>query len=484
MEQPAPSYRPDIDGLRALAVLAVIGFHATPRFVPGGYVGVDVFFVISGFLISGIVIAQQSAGRFTFADFYARRIRRIFPSLIVVLLACLAIGWFVLVDEELAQLLKHVAASAAFVPNIVCWRESGYFDAPAQLKPLLHLWSLGIEEQFYLVWPPLLYWCWKRGLNVLTVAALIVAVSFTINVGLVRESATAAFFLPHARMWELLLGGILAYAERVRRDDVDRIVNRFVFAPGRMPDTRLLANLKAWSGLALILVAIAGFGRGTAFPGWWFGVPALSAVASFVGLDRGMIYPGWWAAVPTIGTALVIWAGAGAWVNRTLLSPRPIVFIGLISYPLYLWHWSLLSFLQITESGAPSRGLRFGAVVLSFLLAWITYAAVERPIRRSMSRRTPWRIVSVAATLAIIGGVVAAGYATGVLHPRIARFATTTVPAELRGNDTPGCRERFNVAGEYCEEYAPGSRVTTALRGDSHAGHFLTALRAALARHG
>src|SRR6266566_5559543 len=214
LHEPGLKYRPDVDGLRAVAVLAVLGFHLSPRFVPGGYVGVDVFFVISGFLISGIVIAQLSEGRFTFADFYARRIRRIFPSLIVVLLACLAIGWFVLVDEEFAQLLKHVAASAAFVPNIVFWRESGYFDAPAQLEPLLHLWSLGIEEQFYLVWPPLLYWCWKRGLNVLTIAALIVAVSFTINVGLIHESATAAFFLPHARMWELLLGGMLAYGVR------------------------------------------------------------------------------------------------------------------------------------------------------------------------------------------------------------------------------------------------------------------------------
>jgi hypothetical protein len=251
-----------------------------------------------------------------------------------------------------------------------------------------------------------------------------------------------------------------------------------------MPDARLLANLKAWSGLTLILVAIAGFSRGTDFPGWWFGVPVLPAVASFFGLDRGMIYPGWWAAVPTIGTALVIWAGADAWVNRTLLSPRPIVFIGLISYPLYLWHWPLLSFLQITESGTPTRGLRLAAVALSFLLAWITYAAVERPIRRSMSRRTPWRILSLAATLGVIGCAAAVGYTTGGLHPRIARFATNTAPGEVRGNDTPDCRSRFNVAGEYCEEYTPGSRATTALLGDSHAGHFLTGLGAALARHG
>jgi peptidoglycan/LPS O-acetylase OafA/YrhL len=374
-------YRPDIDGLRAVAVLSVIGFHVTPRFVPGGYVGVDVFFVISGYLITGIVLGQLAEGRFSFAGFYARRVRRIFPALILVLVASAAIGWFVLVPGEFSQLMTHTAAAALFVPNIALWREAGYFDTRSELKPLLHLWSLGIEEQFYLIWPPLMYVSWKRGLNILSIMALIIVVSFAINVALARDSAAAAFFLPQARMWELLLGGLLAYLERVRGADFDGAVNRLMFAPGRTPDPRFVADAKAWSGLAMIGVAIAAFSRGTDFPGWWYGVPGASDAASFLGLNAGMAYPGWWAIAPTLGAALLISGGPTAWVNRRLLGRRPLVAIGLISYPLYMWHWPLLSYLQITENGSPSRGLRAAAVAASFVLATLTYIVVERPIR-------------------------------------------------------------------------------------------------------
>jgi peptidoglycan/LPS O-acetylase OafA/YrhL len=477
-------YRPDIDGLRGLAVLGVIGFHVTPRFVPGGFAGVDVFFVISGFLITGILIAQLSDGRFSLADFYARRIRRIFPSLILVLAACSTIGWYVLVGDEFAQLQKHIAASAFFVPNIVFWREAGYFDVRSELKPLVHLWSLGIEEQFYLVWPPLLYLCWKRRLNLATVIVTIVTLSFAVNLLLVGDNAVAAFFLPQARIWELLLGALMAYGRWFGRTRVDAVVNRLVFAPGAEPDPRYVANAAAWIGLALIVVAIGGFSRGTDFPGWWFGVPGLNATASLLRLDQGMIYPGAWAAVPTLGAALVIWAGAGACVNRVLLGNRPIVFVGLISYPLYLWHWPLLSFLQITESGAPSRGLRAAAVALSFVLAWLSYRLVEQPIRRSTGRRTPLRISAMAATLAVIGGAAALGYARGTFTSRVPRFATDGPPRVTAANATAACVSRFTASGEYCQEWNPGGRVTTALLGDSHAGHFLAGLGTVLAARG
>src|SRR6185436_1573279 len=160
--EPASTYRPDIDGLRAVAVLSVVGFHAASRFVPGGYVGVDIFFVISGYLITSIIARQLNQGRFSLVDFYARRCKRIFPSLIIVLLAVLAYGWLVLLPNEYERLGEHIAAGAGFVSNFVFWRESGYFDKVAESKPLLHLWSLGIEEQFYLLWPPLLILAWKR----------------------------------------------------------------------------------------------------------------------------------------------------------------------------------------------------------------------------------------------------------------------------------------------------------------------------------
>src|SRR5262245_46861295 len=164
------TYRPDVDGLRAVAVLAVIGFHGSPEFFPGGYVGVDIFFVISGFLITSIICKQIDQGSFSFFDFYARRCKRIFPSLMIVLIAVLAYGWLFLLPDEFERMGKHIAAGAGFISNFAFWRESGYFDKLAESKPLLHLLSLGIEEQFYLLWPPLLVWVWKRKSDVLTVA--------------------------------------------------------------------------------------------------------------------------------------------------------------------------------------------------------------------------------------------------------------------------------------------------------------------------
>jgi peptidoglycan/LPS O-acetylase OafA/YrhL len=156
-----PKYRPDIDGLRAIAVLSVIGYHAFPGIIPGGFVGVDIFFVISGYLISGIIVSSLGDGTFSFKNFYARRIKRIFPALFVVLAACGLFGWFTLLPREYKELGKHIAGGAGFVSNFFFWSESGYFDTAAEFKPLLHLWSLGIEEQFYIVWPLLLYWSWK-----------------------------------------------------------------------------------------------------------------------------------------------------------------------------------------------------------------------------------------------------------------------------------------------------------------------------------
>lgn len=164
---PHPAYRPDIDGLRAIAVSLVVMFHAFPSLAQGGFVGVDIFFVISGFLISSIIFKGLEQGSFSYTDFYVRRIKRIFPALILVLTTCLVIGWFTLLQYEYQSLGKHVAGGAGFVSNIILWRESGYFDTNAGFKPLLHLWSLGIEEQFYIAWPLLLVLLWKQITNLL-----------------------------------------------------------------------------------------------------------------------------------------------------------------------------------------------------------------------------------------------------------------------------------------------------------------------------
>jgi len=440
-------YRPDIDGLRALAVVAVVGFHAFPRGVAGGFVGVDVFFVVSGYLISGILFRERDRGSIDLADFYARRIRRIFPALAAVLAAVAAMGWFVLTNDDLRALEKHIAGGAFFASNFVLLREAGYFDAPSRLKPLLHLWSLGIEEQFYLLWPPLVYACWKWRANVGRVAAAIVAASFAASWALGASHPDADFYLPATRMWELLVGALLAYQQGVRRD------------PGRGAVGAAAANLAAAAGLALIIVA------------------------AFV-LTRAAPYPGWRALLPVAGTAAVIWAGESSWINRRLLAWRPVVYVGLVSYPLYLWHWPLLSFLQITEGGAPSANLKTAAIAVAFALAALTYHLVERPIRAHVSRATPSRVAAIVAVLTAIGGASVYARSSNLLTSRVPRFGAGIYSRLPSPRHDPACERQFPSGGEYCQLYAPDAPVTTALVGDSHAEHFLLGVGARLAPRG
>ncbi|MGN0917630.1 MAG: acyltransferase family protein [Oxalobacter sp.] len=207
------SWRPDIDGLRALAVFAVFAFHAFPKikFLKGGFVGVDIFFVISGFLISSIIFSQLEKGTFSFWDFYSRRIRRIYPVLLTVLIACLGFGWFYLLADEYMQLGKHIAGGAGFISNFVLFFEKGYFDNDSATKPLLHLWSLGIEEQFYIFWPLIFWLSWKKKLNGFTVALVIAIISMWMNIHWYKTKPEMDFFLPHTRVWELLCGAMLAW---------------------------------------------------------------------------------------------------------------------------------------------------------------------------------------------------------------------------------------------------------------------------------
>jgi peptidoglycan/LPS O-acetylase OafA/YrhL len=346
-----PTYRPDIDGLRALAVLCVMVFHAFPTALPGGFVGVDLFFVISGFLICTILFNSIEAGTFSVWDFYGRRIRRIFPALILVLASCYAFGWFALFADEYMQLGKHIAAGAGFVSNFVLWQESGYFDNSADTKPLLHLWSLGIEEQFYIIWPLVLWLGYRFRANLLVITVLVATVSFVLNIrGInVKNDLVATFYSPQTRFWELLLGAILAY---MTLHPIQRLKGLITNAEQRQKIQ------SAQSLLGLVLVAL--------------GVTLISKQSAF---------PGWWALLPTLGAVLLINAGPKALVNRYLLSNKLMVWIGLISYPLYLWHWPILSFLRIIESEVPKVELRIAALAVSFILATLTYHLVEKPIR-------------------------------------------------------------------------------------------------------
>ena len=270
------SYRPDIDGLRAVAVLLVMGFHAFPGRVPGGFVGVDVFFAISGFLISGLIIRDIREGTFSLRHFYARRIRRIFPALGVLLVVCLVVGGLVLTPTEYADLGLNAAAGAAFVSNLALWAQSGYFAAAAELKPLLHLWSLGVEEQFYFAWPLTLVFLFARTKRPWIAVAGIALLSFALNIYCVSPRPDAAFYSPLTRLWELLIGGLLAYrAERIRSGATPSQAPRGSLVPG--------ASRNGASLLGLVLVAVAA-----------------------MAFDGSQTFPGWRAAVPVVGTALCI----------------------------------------------------------------------------------------------------------------------------------------------------------------------------------
>jgi peptidoglycan/LPS O-acetylase OafA/YrhL len=358
-------YRPDVDGLRAVAVLGVIGFHAFPVALPGGFVGVDVFFVISGFLISGIVLRGLAAGSFRFAEFYARRVRRIFPGLLLVLTASLAFGWYVLLADEFERLGKHAAAGAGFVANLWLWHEGGYFNRDAVSNPLLHLWSLGVEEQFYLLWPPLLVLAWRRSRRSLPwIAALVTIASLATNLAIVHRFPRAAFYAPFSRFWELSAGGLLAYA-RLGRSGED--------------DNRRRADAMSWVGIGLIAL-------------------------SFSVVTERRAFPGAWAAVPTLGACLIIAAGPRAVVNRRVLSNRLLVGIGLISYPLYLWHWPLLSFARIIAGRPPGRGLCVALVAGSFVVAYGTGSLVEGRVRRARGRR-PLLVLASLVAVNLVGGL-------------------------------------------------------------------------------
>lgn len=358
-------YRPDIDGLRAIAVLLVVAFHAAPGVVPGGYVGVDIFFVISGFLITGILQRALEAEKFSLGWFYSRRARRIFPALVMVLLFVCAAGWFLLLPDQYERLGQHVAGGAAFISNLLLWQESGYFDAAASSKPLLHLWSLGIEEQFYIVWPLLLFVAHRLKLHLLGVLAVVVLFSFVFSVWQVSVDPVAAFYSPFSRFWELGLGGLLACHG---------------LQETRVAIPRWWSEIKAVAGCVLIALVV-------------------------LLLDKDSKFPGWWALMPTLGAALLISAGPGAWINRRVLSLRGMVAIGLISYPLYLWHWPLLTFLHIHESGDPSRASLAAIVLLSFVLAWLTWRFVEKPVRFGQGKHTRFRLGVVCGLLVVMCGV-------------------------------------------------------------------------------
>lgn len=449
---PHPKYRPDIDGLRAVAVLSVVVFHAFPQGLQGGFIGVDVFFVISGFLISRIILEELEDGSFSFSEFYKRRVLRIFPALFLVLSFCIALGWAGLLSDEYEQLGRHTAAGAAFFSNLVLHSEVGYFDVSAETKPLLHLWSLGVEEQFYILWPFMLYGAWRARLNAMTFIVLCGLASFVYCLN-VEGVGAGGFYLPQVRFWELLAGASLACYYVYHRHSLvgiraklEKLLTSLIYSKRYVDEGVTFSNLISLAGALLLLVGFLAVSPKNGFPGAW---PLL----------------------PVCGAMLIISAGQAAWINRKVLSNRIVVWFGLISFPLYLWHWPLLSFARIFESELPSAQIRASAALLSIFLAWLTYRFVERPIRfaRNKSLKVPALVVAMVV-------IFSAG---------VAIYQGSGFPNRLNGDERVDATLQLKRAEDNCNALFPDwthitdnpcrlqKKVgnTLAIIGDSHAGH-------------
>jgi peptidoglycan/LPS O-acetylase OafA/YrhL len=416
------TYRPDIDGLRAVAVVLVVAFHAFPNLVSGGFIGVDVFFVISGYLITGIILSGVRSFDFSLAGFYARRARRILPALAVVLAGVLAIGWWQLLPTTYRSLGLHTLAGALFFPNLLSWGEVGYFDAAAEAKPLLHLWSLGVEEQFYLVWPLLLVVLNKRPKWLIASLSLIAVVSFLYSCYATAHQPAAGFYSPLSRLWELGLGGILAAASL-------RVRNR---------------SFVSLFGLALI-------------------------VGSAIFLKKTSPFPGALALIPVAGTALVIVFGS------KLLSHKSAVSIGLISYPLYLWHWPLLSFASI--AGVTSVPAKVAIVAVSFVLAGLTTALIERPVRFGRIRKSGVA-VSTAAMIVVVACSALIWRSGGApwRYPDVIRPVLATMQYDPASNAR--AFKCWLSATSPFEDFSPECGIgATLIWGDSHAGRLYAGLK-------
>ena len=344
---PSHIWRNDITGLRAVAVLPVLLFHAFSNLLPGGFLGVDVFFVISGYLISGIIFRGLAEGTFSYRVFYARRIKRIIPNLLLVFVFVTVAGFFILFPGEYKNLGRHIYSSAVFVQNFRLLSEVGYFTEDALRKPLLHLWSLAIEEQFYIVFPIVCALIWKFLKSDKAIGATVAAITFgSLAACILVQNRELAFYFPLTRFWEIGAGIVLAFAEIY----------------GYLELRKIPLGLRH----ALSVTGLAGI------------------LAPMVFYTPDMVHPGAVTLLPVIGAVALIAAYPDAIVNRTLLSWRPMTFVGLISYSLYLWHWPLLSFLFIAAPEAPS-GYTIAALVLTFAVSSAVYLYVENPVRRSQT---------------------------------------------------------------------------------------------------
>ncbi len=444
-----PSYRPDIDGLRAVAVLLVVFNHLRTRF-SGGYIGVDVFFVISGYLISGVILSEMNTGSFSIIRFYDRRIRRILPALIVMMLGTCILVFRYFVPPETESFARSMLAALFSVSNLLFWHEAGYFDAPSTLKPLLHTWSLAVEEQFYIVFPIFLLAVRRFFPQRLKEAVwTLTAITFALACIWVRRDPTAAFYFAPLRAWELLIGTIISqHYVPVLRSSIQR-------------------NFASLTGLLLVMVPALMYTPQTPFPG-------LAALP------------------PCLGAALLIAGGeTGTSLVGRVLSWRPIVFIGLISYSLYLWHWPILVFqntsLLLLHAGAGDKRSKFAVLAVSLVAATLSWRFVETPFRKGRfrpGRRTLFILAGAAAsvvTMLGISAIVEHGFSGRFPQDAlaVAEYTSFDPTAAYRGGvcfmDSQNAFSDFRPQTCLAEDPA---RKHYLLLGDSHGAHLYPGLSA------
>lgn len=435
------SYRPEIDGLRAIAVAGVVFDHVGIALFHSGFAGVDIFFVISGFLIGGIVSADLAAGRFSFAEFYARRVRRILPALFVMILATVPFGLLLMMPQDLRYYGGGAVATLLFVSNIWFLSRIDYFDPAAAYDPLLHTWSLAVEEQFYLILPVLLLALWRFGPRLVwgALAALAgLSLAYTLLFGAVWPMA--GFYLGHTRAWELLAGVLAAQA---------------------LPRLQVMGTARLRGGLTTL-----GLGM---------------VLASVTLIPAGVQWPGAWTLLPVLGALLIVSFGAGDGLGRRVLASRPFVAVGLVSYSAYLWHQPILGFLAVSDRPATTPLAQAAVIAATAVLAWLSWRYVETPFRHRSAWPRTLRAALIAMALAIfgfgIGGHLTEGY-------------PARMPPEVRALMDPGyapaeyvsCIGAAAAFGEVRPEAAcvHGARnpAEVVLWGDSHA----MALTDALAR--